>query len=51
MKKKKIKERLESIDKALAHAEAYVEKGTNVRSPSPLHHLKTGMAEVAIPFG
>jgi hypothetical protein len=37
LKARRIQERLESIDKSLASAEAYVEKGVNVRSTSWLH--------------
>ena len=37
MKKRRIEERLESLDKHLANAEAYIERGVNVRSASWLH--------------
>ena len=37
MKKRRIEERLELLDKRLANAEAYIEKGVNVRNDSWLH--------------
>jgi hypothetical protein len=36
-KRRRIEERLESMDRDLANAEAYIERGANVRSSSPLH--------------
>lgn len=37
VKRRRIEERLESVDKQLANAEAYIQKGVNVRSASSLH--------------
>jgi hypothetical protein len=39
VKQRRIEERLESIGRDLANAAAYIEKGVNVRSSSPLHLL------------
>ena len=37
MKRRRIEEVLESMDRKLANAEAYIEKGVNVRSSTWLH--------------
>ena len=39
MKTRKIKERLETIEKHLANAEEYIERNENVRSSSQFHLL------------
>ena len=37
MKRRKLQDRIEAIDKHLANAEAYIARNSNVESSSPLH--------------